>query len=74
MDLFVVSLVSAEMEVIDVPQSKPIITEIKTHYRINELIRGNCSSQYSRPAANLTWLLNDMPVSLTILFILHLTS
>ena len=50
------------MEVVDVPQSKPIITEIKSHYRIGELIRGNCSSQYSKPAANLTWLINDMPV------------
>lgn len=51
------------MEVVDVPLSKPIITEIKSHYRIGEILRGNCSSQYSRPAANLTWLMNDLPVS-----------
>lgn len=54
------------MEVVDVPQSKPIITEIKTHYRIGDLVRGNCSSPYSRPATNLTWLLNDQPVMIKI--------
>ena len=51
------------MEVVDVPQNKPVITEIKSHYRIGELIRGNCTGQYSRPASNLTWLINDKPVS-----------
>jgi hypothetical protein len=59
-------LVSSEMEVVDVPQNKPIISEIKSHYRIGELIRGNCSSQYSRPVTNLTWLINDSPVCVTI--------
>ncbi|KAG5675398.1 hypothetical protein PVAND_005306 [Polypedilum vanderplanki] len=63
---FHTEIVSSEMEVVDVPQSKPIITEIKTHYRISELIRGNCSSQYSRPAANLTFLINDMPITTSI--------
>lgn len=58
-------IVSSEMEVVDVPLSKPVITEVKTHYRIGELIRGNCTGQYSRPASNLTWLLNDKPVSLS---------
>lgn len=52
------------MEVVDVPLNKPVITEIKSHYRIGELIRGNCSAQYSRPATNLTWLINDKPVSI----------
>ena len=61
------------MEVVDVPQNKPIITEIKSHYRIGELVRGNCSSQYSKPAANLSWLINDMPVMITSLLIILLT-
>lgn len=51
------------MEVVDVPQSKPIITEVKSHYRIGDLVRGNCTSAYSRPTTNLTWLLNEMPVN-----------
>lgn len=55
--------VAGDMEVVDVPQSKPIITEIKSHYRISDLVRGNCSSAYSRPVTNLTWLFNDMPVN-----------
>ncbi|CRK93319.1 CLUMA_CG006860, isoform A [Clunio marinus] len=63
---FHTELVSSEMEVVDVPQNKPVITEIKPHYRIGELIRGNCTSQYSRPAANLTWLVNNNPIAATI--------
>lgn len=55
--------VTSDMEVVDVPVNKPVITEIKSHYRIGELIRGNCTGQYSRPATNLTWLINDKPVS-----------
>lgn len=55
--------VASDMEVVDVPQSKPIITEIKSHYRIGDLVRGNCSSAYSRPVTNLTWLFNEMPVN-----------
>ena len=53
---------SSEMEIVDVPLNKPVITEIKSHYRLGELIRGNCTGQYSRPAPNLTWLVNDKPV------------
>jgi hypothetical protein len=51
------------MEVVDVPQNQPVITGIRSHYRMGEMIRGNCSSQFSRPASNLTWLMNDQPVS-----------
>lgn len=57
--------VSSEMEVVDVPTNKPVITEIKTHYRMSEVIRGNCTSQYSRPASNLTWLVNDKPTAVS---------
>lgn len=44
------------------PQSKPVITEIKNYYRVGEILKGNCSAQYSKPATNLTWLVNDKPV------------
>jgi CD80-like C2-set immunoglobulin domain len=57
--------VTSEMEVVDVPINKPVITEIKTHYRMAEVIRGNCTSQYSRPASNLTWLINDKPAAVS---------
>jgi CD80-like C2-set immunoglobulin domain len=59
------STVSSEMEVVDVPKNKPVITEIKSHYRMTEVIRGNCTSQYSRPASNLTWLINDKPAAVS---------
>jgi len=60
------------MEVVDVPLSKPVIIEIKTHYRIGEMLRGNCTSQFSKPATNLTWLINDKPVSLLMTLFLTL--
>ncbi|CAO1305113.1 unnamed protein product [Diamesa serratosioi] len=60
---FHTSIVGGEMEVVDVPQSKPVITEIKNYYRVGEILKGNCSAQYSKPATNLTWLVNDKPIT-----------
>lgn len=51
-----------DMEVVDVPLSKPVITEMKSQYRIGDFVKGNCTGQYSRPASNLTWLMNDKQV------------
>lgn len=59
---FISITVSSEMEVVDVPLNKPVITEIKSHYKAGDMIRGNCTAQYSRPASNLTWLINDNAV------------
>uniref|UniRef100_A0A182MQ86 CD80-like immunoglobulin C2-set domain-containing protein n=1 Tax=Anopheles culicifacies TaxID=139723 RepID=A0A182MQ86_9DIPT len=61
-------IVSSEMEVVDVPVTKPLITGIKQFYRIGDVVLGNCTSYNSKPAANLTWLLDDkkninLPVS-----------
>jgi hypothetical protein len=46
----------------DVPPSAPVIHGIKLRYKVNDIIRGNCTSKGSRPAANLTWTINDMIV------------
>lgn len=46
------------------PASQPAIHNIKARYRIGDIVRGNCTSKPSRPAANLTWTINDIPVSI----------
>ncbi|XP_055539335.1 uncharacterized protein LOC129726538 [Wyeomyia smithii] len=56
-------IVSSEMEVVDVPISKPHITGLKSFYRIGDLLTGNCSSHNSKPAANLTWFINSNEVN-----------
>lgn len=51
----------------DVPLSKPIITELKKWYSLGDILKGNCTAQYSKPAANLTWFINNKPVSIYII-------
>lgn len=48
---------------VEVPENRPIIHGIKQRYQVGDSLRANCTSKNSRPAANLTWTLNDMPVS-----------
>lgn len=49
---------------VDVPAARPEIHNIKQRYRLGDIVRGNCTSKPSRPAANLTWTINDIPVSI----------
>lgn len=46
----------------EIPDQKPILNGIHIRYRSGDVVRGNCSSYYSKPAANLTWTINDTPV------------
>ncbi|XP_054083322.1 uncharacterized protein LOC105211511 isoform X2 [Zeugodacus cucurbitae] len=48
---------AGELEVV-VPGKDPIITGIKSRYRVGDIVRGNCTSRHSKPAANLTWTIN----------------
>ena len=50
----------------EVPVSQPTIHGMKNRYKIGEIVRGNCTSKYSKPAANLTWTINDNIVSFII--------
>ncbi|XP_039283903.1 cell adhesion molecule 2 [Nilaparvata lugens] len=59
---FHTALVSGEMTVVVVPQSRPVLMGVKPRYRIGDTLRANCTSPGSRPAANLTWVLNDQSV------------
>ncbi|XP_055642208.1 uncharacterized protein LOC129779003 isoform X2 [Toxorhynchites rutilus septentrionalis] len=56
-------IVSSEMEVVDIPMSRPHITGLKPYYQIGDLLIGNCTSYNSKPAANLTWFVNSNEVA-----------
>uniref|UniRef100_A0A1A9WTZ3 Ig-like domain-containing protein n=1 Tax=Glossina brevipalpis TaxID=37001 RepID=A0A1A9WTZ3_9MUSC len=46
----------------ELPTQRPIITGIHSRYRLGDIINGNCSLDYTKPAANLTWWINDIQV------------
>jgi hypothetical protein len=47
----------------DLPDEKPRITGIKEKYQIGESLEALCTSWQSHPPANLTWFINEEPVS-----------
>lgn len=47
----------------EVPEHRPAISGIRIRYRVGDIFRANCTSRNSKPAANLTWSINDHPVS-----------
>lgn len=49
---------------LELPKSKPIIVTDKDKYYPGDTLIANCTSPASRPAASLTFFLNNMPVSL----------
>lgn len=52
---------------IELPRGKPKIADINnTKYRVGDILYGNCTSFNSRPAANLTWLINNKTVSMVL--------
>ncbi|XP_037913348.1 uncharacterized protein LOC119652994 isoform X2 [Hermetia illucens] len=55
-------VVSGELDVVELPTERPTLMGIHSRYRLGDTINGNCTSNYSKPAANLTWTINDIPV------------
>uniref|UniRef100_A0A182QWE7 Ig-like domain-containing protein n=1 Tax=Anopheles farauti TaxID=69004 RepID=A0A182QWE7_9DIPT len=55
-------IVSGDMEIIEPPPEKPSITGLQGRYRPGDILRGNCTSINSKPPANLTWTINDVPI------------
>ncbi|CAB0019744.1 unnamed protein product [Nesidiocoris tenuis] len=45
------------------PVGKPSITGLKLQYRLGETLTANCTAPGSRPAANITWFVNNHLVS-----------
>lgn len=54
------------MQFAEVPEHRPIISGIHSHYYIGSSLRANCTSRNSKPAANLTWTINNKPVSFSV--------
>ncbi|XP_037024578.1 uncharacterized protein LOC119066303 [Bradysia coprophila] len=52
---------SGDLEVVEVPEHRPFIVGIRPRYRVGDSLRANCTSKHSKPAANLTWIVNDLP-------------
>ncbi|XP_012253691.2 uncharacterized protein LOC105684678 [Athalia rosae] len=55
---FHTAIVSANMNVVELPIHRPSIHGMKRKYRVGDILRGNCTSDGSKPAANLTWFIN----------------
>ncbi|XP_011496044.1 PREDICTED: uncharacterized protein LOC105360745 [Ceratosolen solmsi marchali] len=56
---FQTAIASGNMNVVELPFQRPIISGLRNKYRINDVLKLSCSSSYSRPAANLTWYINN---------------
>ncbi|XP_058448748.1 uncharacterized protein LOC131428719 [Malaya genurostris] len=53
-------IVTGDLEVCEVPKHVPFIHGIRPRYRVGDIVRGNCTSAHARPAANLTWFINEV--------------
>ncbi|KAA0201344.1 hypothetical protein HAZT_HAZT000550 [Hyalella azteca] len=54
---------SANMLVVEPPAEAPVITGLKERYGKDEYVNATCISYKSRPAASLTWYINQKQVS-----------
>lgn len=43
------------------PRKDPLISGLKPRYRLGDILKTNCTSKDSYPAANLTWYVNGQP-------------
>ena len=50
----------------ELPSQGPSIHGLRRKYRIDDMLRLNCTSGRSKPAANLTWYINDRQVRFAI--------
>ncbi|KAL5281389.1 hypothetical protein ACFFRR_005032 [Megaselia abdita] len=54
------TLISAgELDVVETPNNKPNVFTTKPRYKLGEKFKANCTSRHSKPAANLTWAINN---------------
>ncbi|KAK8739445.1 hypothetical protein OTU49_003641 [Cherax quadricarinatus] len=52
------------MVVVELPERGPTIHGSRTHYRVGDTARLNCTSSRSKPAAQLTWFINGISTTL----------
>ncbi|KAL4708828.1 hypothetical protein ACJJTC_019344 [Scirpophaga incertulas] len=60
---FATSIVSNTMEVVVLPPSSPSIQTSQHYYTPGDVMRANCSAGPSRPPAELSFFINDSPVT-----------
>lgn len=60
---FSTKYVSDHLTVLDIPDTRPVMTVMDTQYREGELLTVNCTSEISRPPRKLTFYINNIPVS-----------
>uniref|UniRef100_A0A0A9Z9S3 Cell adhesion molecule 3 n=1 Tax=Lygus hesperus TaxID=30085 RepID=A0A0A9Z9S3_LYGHE len=56
---FQTATVSRTITVVDPPKGKLIMTGLKSKYRLGDVIVANCTAPGSRPAANISWSINN---------------
>ncbi|XP_043515298.1 uncharacterized protein LOC122531440 [Frieseomelitta varia] len=56
---FQTACVQGTMNVVELPSQGPSIHGLRRKYRIDDMLRLNCTSGRSKPAANLTWYINS---------------
>ncbi|XP_065353081.1 uncharacterized protein LOC135947983 [Cloeon dipterum] len=60
---FSTDFVSHYITVVALPDKRPVVTAERPDYEVGDVLRANCTSGISRPSANLTFYINDVPVS-----------
>jgi hypothetical protein len=45
------------------PDKRPVVIAERPDYEVGDILRANCTIGPARPAANLTFYINDVPVS-----------
>ena len=56
-----------DLLVVALPAHPPVILGAESHYDPGDFLHLNCSSYESRPAADLTWYINDQQVNINLL-------
>ncbi|XP_047019162.1 irregular chiasm C-roughest protein-like [Helicoverpa zea] len=52
----------ADMDVVVLPEEAPVLTGLRSRYRLGDRVQVNCTSGRSRPACQLSWYINSEPV------------
>lgn len=67
---FFITFFSIQFFETELPKQHPVVVGIQSRYRTTDTIQGNCTSYNSKPVANLTWTINDVPVRLIVVHFL----
>ncbi|KAL1139275.1 hypothetical protein AAG570_006261, partial [Ranatra chinensis] len=60
---FRTAMVSGDMHVVIIPKALPEVQGMKSRYKVGDVLKATCISKHSKPAANLTWAVNNQILS-----------